>query len=103
MGKVLVANIGSTSFKFRLFEMPGEQLLAKGGVERIGAAESPWKVEIIGSAPQSGNARFANCEAAIAHVESLLRGQVLTGFDELSAVGFKPVMAKGVSGTQFLD
>jgi acetate kinase len=103
MGKVLVANIGSTSFKFRLFEMPGEQLLAKGGVERIGAAESPWKVEITGRPAQSGNAKFANCDAAITHVESLLRGAVLTGFDELSAVGFKPVMAKNVSGTQVLD
>ena len=39
MGKILVANIGSTSFKFRLIEMPSERLLAKGGVERIGAAE----------------------------------------------------------------
>jgi acetate kinase len=103
MGKVLVANIGSTSFKFRLFEMPGERLLAKGGVERIGAAESPWKVEITGRPAQSGNAKFANCDAAITHVESLLRGAVLTGFDELSAVGFKPVMAKNVSGTQVLD
>jgi len=33
----LVANIGSTSFKFRLFEMPSERVLAKGGVERIGS------------------------------------------------------------------
>jgi acetate kinase len=103
MGKVLVANIGSTSFKFRLFEMPGEQLLAKGGVERIGTGESPWKIEIIGRAPESGTAKFANCDEAIAHVENSLRGTVLAGFHELSAVGFKPVMAKGISGTQVLD
>jgi acetate kinase len=103
MGKVLVANIGSTSFKFRLYDMPGEHLLAKGGVERIGGAESPWKLEITGHAPQSGTAKFANCDEAIAHVENALRGTVLTGFDELAAVGFKPVMAKGISGTQVLD
>ena len=103
MGKILVANIGSTSFKFRLIEMPGEQLLAKGGVERIGAAESPWKVEITGRPATSGQARFADHGAAIAHVESSLRGPVLEGFHELSAVGFKPVMAKGISGTQVLD
>ncbi len=103
MGKVLVANIGSTSFKFRLFDMPTEQLLAKGGVERIGAAESPWRIEITGRAPQSGTGKFANCDAAVAHVESALRGTVLDGFHELAAVGFKPVMAKGISGTQVLD
>ena len=37
--KILVANLGSTSFKYRLFDMAnGEKLLARGGVERIGHA-----------------------------------------------------------------
>ena len=35
--KVLVANLGSTSFKYRLFDMNGERVLARGGVERIGS------------------------------------------------------------------
>ncbi|MSU24048.1 MAG: acetate/propionate family kinase [Opitutus sp.] len=103
MGQVLVANIGSTSFKFRLFEMPGEQLLAKGAVERIGAAESPWKIELTGRAPTAGTARFADYGAAIAHVETALRDGGLASFRELAAVGFKPVMAKNISGTQVLD
>ena len=45
--KLLVANLGSTSFKYRLFDLPdraggagAERELARGGVERIGAAES---------------------------------------------------------------
>lgn len=38
--KILVANIGSTSFKYRLYQMPDEKLLARGGVERIGAENS---------------------------------------------------------------
>ena len=34
---VLIANLGSTSFKYRLYDMAkAEALLAKGGVERIG-------------------------------------------------------------------
>ena len=43
---ILVANLGSTSFKYRLFDLPdaagreGGVELARGGVERIGAAES---------------------------------------------------------------
>ena len=36
--KILVANLGSTSFKYRLFDMAGEKLLARGGVEQIGGA-----------------------------------------------------------------
>ncbi len=35
--KILVANIGSTSFKYRLYDMPAETMLARGGVERIGS------------------------------------------------------------------
>ena len=46
--KVLVANLGSTSFKYRLFDMTGERQLARGGVERIGSPESPCFVEIGG-------------------------------------------------------
>lgn len=33
--RILIANIGSTSFKYRLLEMPGEAVLAQGRVERI--------------------------------------------------------------------
>ena len=44
--KILVANLGSTSFKYRLFDMADERQLARGGVERVGSAESPMFVEI---------------------------------------------------------
>jgi len=38
--KILVLNCGSSSIKYQLFEMPAREVLAKGGVERIGEAES---------------------------------------------------------------
>lgn len=95
--KILVANIGSTSFKFRLIEMPGERVLAKGGVERIGSAESPWKAQIGSEPEQKGTATLPDHGAAIALVE-----KILGGFEGLAAVGFKPVMARGISGTQVL-
>lgn len=36
--KILICNPGSTSLKFKLWEMPGEKMLAQGRVERIGMA-----------------------------------------------------------------
>src|SRR3954467_15093565 len=40
---VLVANLGSTSFKFKLLDMDaGGDVLAKGGYERIGQPGSPY-------------------------------------------------------------
>src|SRR5437867_1021190 len=43
--KILVANLGSTSFKYRLFDMTDERVLARGGVERIGSEEARLYVE----------------------------------------------------------
>src|SRR5438132_12191777 len=41
---VLVANLGSTSFKFKLLDMSRNgEVVAKGGYERIGQAGSPHK------------------------------------------------------------
>jgi len=96
--KILVANIGSTSFKFRLFEMPSERVLAKGGVERIGSEDCPFSITVGDSAARTGTASFPDHAAAIQFLEA-----GLGGFDGLAAVGFKPVMAKGISGTQFME
>ncbi|HUM60749.1 MAG TPA: hypothetical protein PLA31_04795, partial [Clostridia bacterium] len=41
MRRIMVMNLGSTSFKFKLFEMDeNERCLASGSVESIGAAGS---------------------------------------------------------------
>ena len=47
--KILVANLGSTSFKYRLFDMEGARELAGGGIERSGSAESPRRAETGGA------------------------------------------------------
>ncbi|MDE2698620.1 MAG: hypothetical protein OXI23_07120, partial [Gemmatimonadota bacterium] len=39
--KILIANAGSTSFKYRLFDMTDEAVLAEGRLERIGDPSSP--------------------------------------------------------------
>ena len=96
--KLLVANIGSTSFKFRLFEMPSERVLAKGGIERIGSAESPYSLAVGCASAKNGSAFFPDHAAAIRFIEA-----ELGGFEGLAAVGFKPVMARGISGTQFME
>jgi acetate kinase len=99
---ILVANIGSTSFKFRLYQMPDERLLARGGVERIGSHESPWFFEPVGGERCEGIGAFPDYEAAITLAEEKLRG-IGADVAELAAVGFKPVAARGISGTQVMD
>ncbi|HVJ82035.1 MAG TPA: acetate/propionate family kinase, partial [Planctomycetia bacterium] len=103
--KVLVANIGSTSFKYRLYELPGETLLARGGVERIGANNSR-SFAIIGAhadekiAPVPDHA--AAVTACLAQLTDAAHG-CLKDAAELAAIGFKAVHAQGVSGVQLVD
>ncbi|GBD35754.1 Acetate kinase [bacterium HR36] len=98
--KVLVANLGSTSFKYRLFDMAQEQLVARGGVERIGAAqartycqvgERHW--ETIGPVPDHA-AALEQCLHQLLHPEVA----VLCSIHDLAGVGFKAVHAQGLTG-----
>lgn len=105
---VLVANIGSTSFKYRLYAMPEEKLLARGGVERIGAANSRSYVVMVGESMESKEliAPVPDHAAAVsACLKQLTDPQsgCLKPADDLSAIGFKAVHAKGVSGVQKVD
>ena len=81
--KILVANIGSTSLKWRLFDFSNnaERLLHKGGFERV--TDYPKAIE--------------DCLA------ELKKANAITSESELSAVGFKTVIAKDVTGCVRLD
>lgn len=81
--KILVANLGSTSLKYRLFEFEGcqERMLARGGYERLSEHSSAI------------NACFAE----------LQKGGFIRDERDLAAVGFKTVMARGVTGCVRLD
>ena len=81
--KILVANLGSTSLKWRLFDFSNgaERLLHKGGFERV--TDYPKAIE--------------DCLA------QLKEAGAIASESELAAVGFKTVLAKGVSGCVRLD
>jgi acetate kinase len=100
--KILVANLGSTSFKYRLFEMDGERQLARGGIERIGSPESPCVVE-IGGARREQTACVPDHAAAVRQcLEQLTDRQIgcLQDAAEVSAIGFKAVHGGAISGVQ---
>ena len=48
MGNIIVLNLGSTSYKFKLFTRELD-MLASGGVENIGAPESPYRLAAGGA------------------------------------------------------
>jgi acetate kinase len=98
---ILVANLGSTSFKYRLFDMRDERQLARGGVERIGAAASPCSVEIGGRRIEQTIAAPDHAAALRACLDQLTdpASGCLKDAGEVAAIGFKAVhggVARGV-------
>lgn len=100
--KILVANLGSTSFKYRLFDMADERQLARGGIERIGSKESPCFVEIGGKKQELKAAVPDHAVAVRRCLEQLTDPSTgcLQDASEVSAIGFKAVHGGRVSGVQ---
>lgn len=80
---ILVANLGSTSFKYRLFRMDesGGEVVAKGGYERVSDYAG-----VIDDA-----------------LATLQRDGVISSPDDIDAVGFKTVLGKDLSGCVIAD
>ena len=100
--KILVANLGSTSFKYRLFDMDSQRQLARGGIQRIGSAESQCTVE-IGGRKREQVLRVADHAAAVHHCLAQLTDAefgCLKDAAEVSAIAFKTVHGGTVSGVQ---
>jgi acetate kinase len=85
----LIPNIGSTSFKYRVLDMPGERVLAEGRIERIGQP---------GGDCQDYPSAIAKCIAAISG-----QGKALASLAEVGAVGFKVVHAGPHNESQLID
>jgi acetate kinase len=80
---VLIANLGSTSLKYRLLRMSeqGEEALAKGGYERV----------------------TDHAVAIREALDALVAEGAVTSPDEIDAVGFKTVLGKNLSGCVLAD
>lgn len=102
--KILICNVGSTSLKYKLFEMDTEQVLASGGVERVGAPEGRFYAKDHTSfASVSEQAAFPTHREAIERMLRALCPGALASLSELGCVGFKVVHARGVTGVQHLS
>ena len=103
--KVLVANLGSTSFKYRLYDLPSEIQLARGGIDRIGQSASACFVEINGQRQES-TLPVGDHAAAVGMCLDQLTDPVhgcLKSVGEVAAIGFKAVFAGNLSGVRIVD
>ncbi len=103
--KILVANLGSTSFKYRLFDVSDETELARGAIDRIGGAESLCRT-VIGSHSEECRRHVADHAAAVQICLDRLtcpdRG-CLDSAADVGGIGFKAVFAGRLSGVRLVD
>ena len=97
---ILICNVGSTSLKYQLLDMTTEAVLASGGAERVGTEKSRFFTAYPARSEQQLPLP-THREAIEQMLRALLDGP-LESLESLSAVGFKVVHAKGVSGVQYL-
>jgi len=89
--KILVLNAGSSSLKFKLYEMPGKSLLAQGLIERIGEEGSGVHIFYDEKRHETTQA-IRDHRHALEILEGLLpRLGILESFRELGGVGHRVV------------
>lgn len=101
---ILVCNVGSTSLKYRLFDMAhGARTLATGKMERVGAPVGSYAFAGADGAGVGGEAAFPDYAAAIRRMLDTLVPGCIASLDALACVGFKVVQGGRFSGVQVLN
>lgn len=106
--KLLVSNVGSTSLKFKLFDMPEERVLCEAKIERVGsrdAAIMSYRSHLSGARFSAEGLCIPSYAEGIALFLEKLTGDetgVIKGVEEISAIGFKTVLSRGYYGVHEL-
>lgn len=107
--KVLVCNAGSTSLKFKLYEMPACTVLATGKVERVGSCDDAifgYCNTVTGYRVDAGKMNIPDYAVGInKFLFELTQGEgaVLTDIREIERVGYKSVLSKDHYGIHEID
>lgn len=103
MKKIFIMNLGTTSFKFKLYLFSAEhqQVLASGEIESVGAAQSAYELQLGDRPKEKGKTHIPDHGAGFSFcVNMLQQSGILIDLDDLDAVGYKAVHGGNLSGTQ---
>ncbi|MCV9899698.1 acetate kinase [Exiguobacterium sp. N5] len=95
MTKIMAVNAGSSSLKFQLLEMPTEELLAVGLVERVGKEDAIFTIKYgEGQKFNVVTPLHTHKEAVELTLEKLIELDIIQSFDEISGVGHRVLHGK---------
>ena len=92
--KVLVLNCGSSSIKYKLFEMDTKEILAQGGIEKIGLRGSFLKINLPNGEKITYEKNIPEHTAGIEFILKTLTSPeygAIKSLDEIDAVGHRVV------------
>ena len=92
MSKTIAVNAGSSTLKFKLFDMPSEEVVAEGVIERIGEKMGHAKIKYGDGQKHEDEKPFADHGAAVNYLLDQLTGLgIVKSYDEITAVGHRVV------------
>jgi len=94
--KILIANPGSTSYKCKFFDALNMNILFQASVERIGDAEGIYSYNFSNGTKKIVKQNIPDYFTAVKITLDSLTKQY--SIEDLNAVGFKTVHAKGING-----
>ena len=103
--KILICNAGSTSLKFKLWQMPEYEVLAEGKVERVGSENALFSYKSSGGEVYAENLSVPGYTEGIQLFLNTLSDseyRAVESIDEVGAVGYKTVLSKDHYGVHVL-
>ena len=91
MAKIMAVNAGSSSIKFQLLEMPAEQVIASGVMERIGLANGIFTLKYDGKKEETNPVLPTHAEGVELLLSTLLEKGIVASLDEITGVGHRVV------------
>ena len=91
MAKIMAVNAGSSSIKFQLLEMPAEEVIASGVMERIGLAEGIFTLKYQGKKEETHPVLPTHAEGVQLLLDTLVEKGIVKSLDEISGVGHRIV------------
>ncbi|WP_300562920.1 acetate kinase [Companilactobacillus sp.] len=89
VSKILAINSGSSSLKFKLFEMPEENLIAKGAVDRIGFDDAVFEESFDGQDKKQTLSVPDHNKAVQLVIDSLVDNKIVASLNEIKGVGHR--------------
>lgn len=91
MAKIIAINAGSSSLKFQLFDMPSEEVITKGLIERIGLDKAVFNISVNGEKIKEVTDIPDHAIAVKILLDKLTTLGIIKSLDEIEGIGHRVV------------